>query len=219
MDEMIRKMEHVINELDLISLEPSKVTYDIPAVLDNVYVIESEQGYVQGPAFYLNGIGFVTCAHCVLHRDTGQIRTDLVIFRGRDLNTKVSISVIRHNRHMDIALLEIPAVSTSILGEGMTKGNSDELDYQQDIVEAGFPNYNFGDTGYFTVRRVTGFRTISGVNHVLVGNSLVEGNSGGPASNAGGEVFGIAATGAEHFRDAHRTEWHGVTPINKLAFL
>ncbi|ACU60692.1 S1 family peptidase [Chitinophaga pinensis] len=218
-NEISRKLEHAANSLHLLKQSSTPVTYDVEAILSNVFVVESPSGGLQGTAFHLKGVGLVTCDHCIVDPTTGNILTDLVIYRGGDLNQKIQVKVLKHNEHMDLAILEIPEESLSFLKDGLTVGNSDALKHLDDIAVAGYPNYNFGDTGYFNLGRVSGFRVINGMSHVLVSNILVGGNSGGPALNASGEVIGIVATGADNFRQSHTTEWHGIIPSNILQFL
>ena len=97
--------------------------------------------------------------------------------------------------------------------------NSDELKQLDEIAVAGFPNYNEGDSGYYTTGRVTGSRVIGSISHVLVSNILVAGNSGGPALNSKGQVVGVVVTGADNFQTSGATEKHGLIAINALELL
>lgn len=67
--------------------------------------------------------------------------------------------------------------------------------------------------------KVIGTRTISGIQHLLVSNPLVTGNSGGPVLNREGKVIGVVVTGADSLRSAPTTEKHGLVPINVLEWL
>lgn len=218
-DEISRKIEHAINNIDLIAVWSEKPTYEVEDILNEVYVIESVQGMIQGTAFYLAGIGIVTCDHCVRDSKKGILFNDLVLYSTRDLAKKVKVKVLKWHSHIDLAILELEDNEKSFLNSGLPKGNSDNIVHTNYVAVAGFPNYRPGDSGYFTEGQVTGFRTISSIRHIQVSNILVEGNSGGPAINSKGEVIGVAATGAESFKGSSSTEKHGIIPINAIELI
>lgn len=216
---MERKLEHAINNLELLNVRSKNPIYDVEAIFNNVFVIESAAGAIQGTAFHLEGVGILTCYHCV-YDEVGKVYfNDLIIYRGKDLKIKYSVTVEKANPHVDIAILKLALNEIGLTEKGLIKGNSDSVKYLDDVAVAGFPNYNFGDTGYFTLGKVTGFRTISGISHVLVSNILVEGNSGGPAFDRDSNVIGIVVTGSETFGKSAHTEKHGLIPINAFDFL
>ena len=57
------------NQTRMLRAFPNAPKFDPAAVLDALWVLESEQGMVQGTAFSLTGVGIVTCDH-VLRADT-----------------------------------------------------------------------------------------------------------------------------------------------------
>lgn len=218
-NELIRKLEHAINNLELIQLSSIKLS-DVKNVLDNVFILLSEEGARQGTAFYLSGYGIVTCDHCIRNDEGSEILKDLVIFRADKIQVKIRVDVVRSSTHIDLAILKISSESESdFLATGLDKGNSDELKQLDEIAVAGFPNYNEGDSGYYTTGRVTGSRVIGSISHVLVSNILVAGNSGGPALNSKGQVVGVVVTGADNFQTSGATEKHGLIAINALDLL
>jgi hypothetical protein len=215
---MERKFEHAINNLHLLNAAPVRPAYDIQKLFQSIYIIETIAGMTQGTAFYLQEVGFITCYHCVTDPDTGRMAEDLVIYQGKDHGKKYPVAVVKANAVIDLAIVRLTG-EEQLPGDGLVKGDSDTIGYLDPIAVAGFPNYNFGNTGYFNTGQVTGFRAISGITHVLVSNHLIEGNSGGPAFNAEGHVIGVVVTGSESFQKARQTEKHGIIPINALQWL
>lgn len=216
---IVRKIEHALNNLNLISVFAEKAFYDVEKILDNTFVLISEAGAAQGTAFYLRNIGIVTCDHCVRKETNDPFYNDLIIHRGVDLKRQVKVNVIKSHPNLDIAILQLESDEDDFLGEGLEKGDSDTVKQMDPTLAAGFPNYNFGDSGITTEGKIIGVRTISGIQHLLVSNPLIEGNSGGPVLNKEGKVIGIVVTGADSFGTAPKTEKHGLVPINALDLL
>lgn len=192
---------------------PTPPNYDTTKILDNIYVIESEQELIQGTAFHLKDIGVITCDHCIRNEETGEILTDLKLFKGQDYGNKFPVTVSTSNSSIDIAILN---VSNEALGEGLEKEETDNLNQMDHVAVAGFPNYNFGDHGIFSPGLIVGFRVYSGIRHLLINAPLISGNSGGPAISKDNKVVGIAVTGAEKMSEAHQTEKHGIIPIDVI---
>lgn len=115
--------------------------------------------------------------------------------------------------------MAILSTDASILKEGLEIGNSDKLKQLSHIGIAGFPNYNFGDNGIFSPGLVVGFRTYSGLRHILINSPLISGNTAGPAFDKDSKVIGVAVTGADRMSNAHKTEKHGLIPIEAINYL
>lgn len=195
---------------------PTPPTYDTTTILDNIYVIESESGMLQGTAFHLKGVGIITCDHCIRDESTGKLLEDLKLFRGKDFVNKFDPIVERYNSTIDVAILK---ADKRFLSEGLEIGSTDNLKQMEHIAVAGFPNYNIGDNGIFCPGLIVGFRTYSSIRHVLVNTPLISGNSGGPAINGENKVIGIAVTGAEKMSQANQTEKHGLIPVDVIGLL
>ncbi|MCH7396727.1 serine protease [Belliella sp. DSM 107340] len=189
--------------------------YDTEKLFKNIYVIESESGMKQGTAFHIMDIGIITCDHCIRDGNSNEILEDIKIYRGDNFAQKFPCHVTKSNKDIDLALLKIPE---ELKGEfGLEIGSSVHLEQLQKINVAGFPNYNFGDNGVFSPGIIVGFRTYSGIRHLLVNSPLISGNSGGPVFDENSKVIGIAVTGADKMSKAHETEKHGVIPIEALS--
>lgn len=210
---MERKLEHLLNNLNLVN--SLSVTFDVKSIFENVFIIESEEIAQQGTVFYLRDIGIITCDHCLRDED-GTLCSDAVIYKHDKIGDKVPVKIVKSDKDYDLAILELEIEQPGFLGPGLQMGNSDELERTDMIGVAGFPNYNFGDSGNFTNGSVSMFRTISGIRHIFVTNPLVEGNSGGPGFNRMGQVVGVVTTGSTTFANASNTEKHGLTPIEHI---
>ena len=170
----------------------------------------------QGTAFFLKDVGIVTCDHCIRDDDSTEILTDLIIYARHDLNKKYNLKLIKTHKDIDIAIFEVPE---NITESGLEVGSSRELNQLHSIAVAGFPNYNFGDSGTIGTGSITGFRNHLGLRHLLISCPLISGNSGGPALNNDSKVIGIAVTGADKMSKAHETEKHMLIPIESLSLL
>lgn len=49
---------------------PTPPTFDIGKLIENVFVVESEFGAIQGTAFHLKHHGIITCNHCIRNEET-----------------------------------------------------------------------------------------------------------------------------------------------------
>lgn len=81
---------------------------------------------------------------------------------------------------------------------------------------AGFPNYQIGDTLYFTGQRIASIRPASGYRRPLVDGPIAAGMSGGPVVDSEGKVIGVVVSGAETLSQANMTERHGFIPIKTV---
>jgi RNA-directed DNA polymerase len=177
----------------------SKSFYD--ELLDSIWILESPKDSIQGTAFMLSDYGLITCAHV--------LRADTVAFRAREHYKTYPVKVLKENKDLDIAILSIEAAPSQNLEA--------DMDYKpkhlDKITLAGFPNYNTGDTGIIAEGKISGFRPISGIKRFLITAAIIAGNSGGPVVSKDNKVVGIAATGADTWENADKTEKHGVIPI------
>jgi RNA-directed DNA polymerase len=183
-------------------------------VKDAVWVLEVLVGSgasmvtEQGTAFFLAGVGLVTCAH-VLRPQTRAIRA-------HEPTKSYPVKVIAQDEHLDLAVLEIPGVHHDI---ELPCGDPAALRQSQAIRVLGFPNYAPGNQCAVRNGEVTAFRTASAIRRILVDANIIAGNSGGPVLDAKNRVIGVAAKGAATEDGAAETDKHEVIPIDALKHL
>lgn len=183
-------------------------------IKDAVWVLQALSGSgpnmvtEQGTAFFLAGVGLVTCAH-VLHPQTRAIRP-------QESHIEFDINIVAVDRHLDLAVLEIPGVHHDI---ELPFGEPASLRQSEPIKLLGFPNYAPGNQCALRNGEVTAFRTVSAIRRILIDANIISGNSGGPVLDAKNRVVGVAVKGAASEADARKTDKHEVIPIDALRFL
>ena len=191
-----------LNKRQVLNAIPVPPQYNVQKVLDSIFVIETPSQITQGTCFFLNTIGFVTCAHC--------INEDSFVYRANNISQKFPVKIAKKNDVIDLAIFNAEGMDVS---EGLDMGDSDSIVLNTHLAVAGFPNHNYGDTGIFSPGLVIGFRTVSSIKRFLINTPLIAGNSGGPILSAQSTVIGVAVTGADKMENAALTENHGVIPI------
>jgi RNA-directed DNA polymerase len=165
-------------------IPPEQWDYDI--IRGAVYVLETWTDSVldQGTTFFLDGYGFVTCAHTVtdttraFHPDRPE-RTYPVIVRAKD-------------DLLDVAILDIALPHETRLVAG-TSGN---LIPGSRISVYGYPEYSgTNNKAHLNNGELTGRREIQGQRRLGVSAAIKSGNSGGPVLDSRNRVVGIAAKG------------------------
>ena len=167
-------------------------------------ILECNETFYQGTAFYLDSVGLVTCEH-VLGPKTQAFRSD-------QMAQQLPVVVLKRNAQIDLAVLDCPKDSPFVK---LKRGNSSLLKVGDKVTVRGFPNYSYGMTAQKLPGVVTGFKPRHFVNLIQVDAHIVQGSSGGPVFNAAEEVIGVAVTGADLHADA-RTVEYGVIPIEML---
>ena len=195
------------NETRILRAITKPPQFNLETIRSACWVLECENSSTQGTAFYLEGIGLVSCQH-VLGPKT-------VAFSPDDITKKYLVTVIAKNETIDVAILSIAQEQI----HGLSAGSADDLKVMAHVAVAGFPNYRCGDTGVIIPGLVVGFRMVSGIRRILTNAPIVAGNSGGPVVDGNNQVIGIAVTGAEMMEKAQETENHGIVPIDALNYI
>jgi RNA-directed DNA polymerase len=172
----------------------------------SIWVLECEELMKQGTAFFLEGVGLVTCDHVVGPRTAA--------FQASAPSVKFPVTIVARDEHIDIAILSIDAPPASTL----KRGRPDRLHHYSRIMIAGYPNYGFGDSLYKSWGTVTGQRRRHGLKYYLPSVPIAYGNSGGPVVDENLTVVGIAVRGVSSLADSSTTahDAYGVLSINHI---
>lgn len=164
---------------------PIKVHPTQLEILDrSVWVLETDND--TGTAFFLNGVGLVTAAHCV------NGASSIEVFHHSKTANKFKVAVKNICMHRDLALLDHSIPSTDHFelkefgGLPMTGVNT---------IAAGFPSYGPGDKLNIRPGTVSSLTVKRAVNLVEVTQKLSQGMSGGPLMTQDHAVMGVIHKG------------------------
>ncbi len=207
-DEPARKAE-AENMTRVKAAIPSPPEWDIGAIAAACWIVESDATSVQGTAFMLDGVGFVTCHH-VLHAYKGGILPDLRISHVSDPSARFPIQILRTSEVLDLSVFSSPApVKGSLVAS-----NELEIKPLAHVAVCGFPNYRLGSSCSVSPGTVVATRMARGaVRRLLTNAGIVAGMSGGPAISSGRKVIGVCANGASYMQETRDTEDQAIIPI------
>ncbi|OAI14998.1 hypothetical protein A1507_14800 [Methylomonas koyamae] len=109
------------NKSRVLRAVPLPPIYNFNDVTKALWILECEQSSQQGTAFYLEGIGLVTCEH-VLGSNTMAFQVD-------SIHQRRPVKIIAKNKDLDLAILQVDG---SINGE-LRKGTADKLSQMDHI--------------------------------------------------------------------------------------
>ena len=183
----------------------------IGEALPSIWVIESmsDEGSAQGSAFWLEGVGLVTCAHCVGHSRE--------VFPSDARHMRTFAEVVAIDDEVDLAVLR--PTGGAPVPRALRRGSSGGLRVMDRVYVCGFPNHHFGDTPQVRDSAMSGRRGEGKKARVLLTTGVVFGCSGGPVVDERGVVLGVAVTGAERVEVIDDTEKHGMVPIESIDLL
>ena len=197
-------LEH--NRQRVLRAVPPPPSYDLARLCNALWVLECEEDCIQGTAFGVEGVGLVTCSHC--------LGTAAQAFRASNPSRKWPVEILARHAVVDLAILQTPTEAQTL-----TAGDPATLKLMDHLLVAGHPNYRLGDTPVVVPGLVVGFRPVSSIRRVLTNAAVVAGCSGGPVLDGSGVVIGVAVTGSKTFGEADKTEDHGIIPIDALGLL
>jgi hypothetical protein len=195
-----------INRQRVLRAVPSPPAYNLAAIYEAIWVLECESNSSQGSAFFLEGVGLVTCDHC--------LGPETMAFRFDDPGRKFAIKVMKRHAIIDLAVLGIETTSGRL-----AKGNPSSMNAMDHLLVVGHPNYRIGDSPMSVPGLIVGFRTKSGIRRIITNAPIVAGASGGPVLNAFGDVIGIAVTGSDKFATSAETEDQSIIPSDAIDLL
>ena len=209
-DEVYVKLRDQFNDLDSFLKIPEKTTsWERRAEL-GIWVIEDADTEIQGTAFFLEGYGIVTCAHCVGSKP--------YIFHPSDVTKKYPLVLKARNSDIDLAILEIQE-GAPVHTELQAQTFQSTLQRGESVKLFGYPGYALGKELSIKDGKIQGFTTKSAIRRFNISAPVIGGNSGGPVINRYRRVAGIAVTGADNIEDAEKTEENGIIPVGALLHL
>ncbi|MBS1302154.1 reverse transcriptase domain-containing protein [Loktanella sp. SALINAS62] len=168
-----------------------------------VWVVETDDD--TGTAFFLDGVGLVTAAHCVKNASV------IEVFHPLRTSNKFKVMIKHICAHRDLAILEHLIPSTEYFGLEAFAGS---VTVGTNTLAAGFPTYGPGDRLNVRQGSISSLTTKSAVPLIEVSQMLGQGMSGGPLMNEDHAVFGIIHKGGPV---AYVTEDGSVSPQRQLA--
>jgi len=177
--------------------------------LKRAVVVIEHDGIGQGTAFFLKGVGLITCAHCVG-------RNPYIYFPDAPVE-RIPVEVIKTEQTVDVAILRTRKELTEF----------EELERQGHAIEstgsevalAGYPAHGPGKSLSWKQGIVSGFQMKSTIRRYLVSFGIVSGASGSPLLTLDGKVVGIAVTGADFEHEQDQTTNHGAIPVSAIDLL
>ena len=193
-DFIYAKLINKFNQLDENGAKHIPENYQ-EVIKDNLWIIEDEAQTVQGTAFLLKNVGFVTCYHCVFNCKDVLIK-NLKIFQ--DAKTSYDIEILKYSKHIDIAISKLKNKNIDFVNNGFKIGNCKNIKVGSSLTLAGYPERGCEYEPDIRNMKVTRTKMISLVEHICVDMPIIKGHSGGPIFNTRNEVVGIATRGSSY---------------------
>jgi len=183
-DPVVRSLAHRYNSS--FTAKPIKLTPTAEELRDrSVWVVEHPEQ--TGTAFFLQGVGLVTAAHCVDGVELVQ-----VLHPSRH-TTKFNAKVLHYDKQRDLAVLDHSEVPTTEFYELQRSGKA--VVVSDEVLALGYPDWGYGDRLNIRSGRISVLLARSAVQLIEVTQQLTQGMSGGPVVNVTGEVVGIIHKG------------------------
>lgn len=151
----------------------------------SVWIVEQDTS--QGTAFFLNGFGLVTAAHCVAGS------TEIEVYHPSKPSIKFKVSLKFADHHRDLALLDysgIPVTEFYEIDAAATTPTAGEA-----VASLGYPDWGPGKLINIRGGAISSIFHSSAVQKIDVTQQIMQGMSGGPLVNAAGNVIGVNQKG------------------------
>lgn len=200
---------------------------EIEQINEYLWMLYSEETFIQGTAFSIEDGRVITCAHC--------ISNDTLAYKVNDPDQKYKIKILKKfdvNTGIDIAVLNILDEDNRIIIErGFKLGDVDNLKQFDEVLLAGYSNYSLdGDTSKLCHQEISAFKYIpcryysnssqnlseTMVKRIMVPSSIMRGDSGGPLLNKKYEVIGIIAKGIDDSGQIKDDASYEIIPITAI---
>jgi S1-C subfamily serine protease len=153
----------------------------------SVWVVEHFEGEMaQGSAFFLQGVGLVTAAHCVMGA------TDIDVYHPSKSANKFKVTVRKIDEHRDLAILAHTIPETEYLE---LKRSTQVVTVGDLLTAVGYPSFGLGDRLNVRAGNVSSLPVRHGVQLIEVQQKLSQGMSGGPLLDGYDAVAGVVHKG------------------------
>lgn len=149
-----------------------------------VWIVEND--FLQGTAFFLQGFGLITAAHCVTEG------SDIVVYHSSKPANKFLAQVLRIDSHRDLAVL---SHSIAITEYFQLERSFRKMKIGDELTAVGYPSFGPGDRLNVRDGKVSSLAIKSGVKLLEVTQKLSDGMSGGPLLDVDNKVVGIIHKG------------------------
>jgi len=206
-DEIYRRFRNKYNELSTKKIPLHEASWEYK-LANGIWILESGDTFEtlsQGTACFLEGVGLVTCAHC--------LQASPYIYHPNEPTKKYPLTVLHKSDDIDLAIVSVADPSFSIPPSFRVAADSNSVQQGDAIKLAGFPEFALGSTLSIKEGLVQSIKMKSSIRRFNISAAIIKGNSGGPVFNKRGEVIGIAATGTDSATNSDTIEAHGVIPV------
>jgi hypothetical protein len=180
-DDVFRKLADEFNALATHSkirtaLNPKEI------LAQAVWVVEhdgAQQDHAQGTAFFLEGFGIVTCAHC--------LGDGLYLYHPSNHSKTYNVIAKHVDAHRDLAVLDVPKDLSHVIPLKLRKiGN---VTTGSPVNLAGYPNHAHAKPLRVEPGTLINRFPKSGVSYLEISPKIISGNSGGPLLDSNYEVI------------------------------
>jgi S1-C subfamily serine protease len=185
---------------------PTPQQYSQQLIFQALWVLECEESGSQGSAFWLAGVGLITCEHVV----SGT--AELLAFHPTAPRNRFKARVAKANKAVDLAILQLVDADVKSSLPRFTG----QCEIHDHALACGFSNYRLGDQGIFSPGVIVGTRQQSGIRRLLTIAPIVRGMSGGPVVGRENNVIGVCVTGADRLASA---DDKSIVPIDAIDLL
>lgn len=191
-------------------------------LINRVLLIEShhEGNDCQGSAFYVEGIGIITCYHCLEYVIKHGVKANVFSINPdgskRSLCQISNSDVVRYDKNRDYAVANCTHNQPI---NGFEIGSLNQNDYElKDIYLLGYPNYITGNTAKIMPSKITYRKNeYLGSELYVVSNVITHGMSGGPVLDSMYKVIGIIKGGLNTMDEELYDIESGFIPIEYVA--
>lgn len=183
-DPVVRSLAHRYN--NSFAGHPIKLKPTREERLDrSVWVVDHVDTY--GSAFFLEGVGLVTAAHCVTGMDEAEL------LHPSKHKSLLKVKVLKRDTDRDLAILDHSAIPAAEYFELAAAASPPKVG--DAVIACGYPHWAPGDRLNQRPGHISLITPKAGVSKIEVTQELTQGMSGGPILDANGDVVGIVFKG------------------------